>query len=68
MSTEDPGAAGIIVIRLWTESEGGVRVRVTSSTDLRQESVRSAVVSSRGEVVRLVEQWLDQVLGPVTRS
>ncbi|WP_255511943.1 hypothetical protein [Kribbella kalugense] len=41
---------------------------MTSSTDLRPESVRTRVVTSRDEVLRLVEGWLDEVLGPVTRS
>jgi hypothetical protein len=68
MSTEDLGPGGLIVIRLWTEAGGEIRVRLTSSTDLRRESVRTCVVTSRDEVLRQVEGWLDELLGPVTRS
>lgn len=68
MSTEDLGPGGLIVIRLWTEAGGEIRVRLTSSTDLRRESVRTRVVTSRDEVLRQVEGWLDELLGPVTRS
>jgi hypothetical protein len=68
MSTEDLRPGGLIVIRLWREAGGEIRVRLTSSTDLRQESVRTRVVTSRDEVLGLVEGWLDELLGPVTRS
>lgn len=68
MSTEDLGPGGLIVIRLWAEAGGELRVRMTSSTDLSRESVRTRVVTSRDEVLRQVEGWLDELLGPVTRS
>jgi len=58
----------LVVIRLWTEGGGEVRMRVTTSTRLRQEPVRTQVVTSRRGVVELVEAWLDEVLGPVTRA
>jgi len=58
----------LVVIRLWTEGGGEVRMRVTTSTRLRQEPVRTQVVTSRHGVVELVEAWLDEVLGPVTRA
>ncbi|WP_329000252.1 hypothetical protein OHA18_38190 [Kribbella sp. NBC_00709] len=68
MSTDELRPGGLIVIRLWREAGDEVRIRMTSSTDLRPESVRTRVVTSRDEVLRLVEGWLDEVLGPVTRS
>jgi hypothetical protein len=68
VSTEDLGPGGLIVIRLWAEAGGELRVRMTSSTDLSRESVRTRVVTSRDEVLRQVEGWLDELLGPVTRS
>ncbi|MER7251311.1 hypothetical protein [Kribbella sp. NPDC000426] len=63
----DRRSADLLVIRLWTEVDGGIRMRVTSSTRLRLESERTQVVTSRREAVELVESWLDDVLGPVTR-
>ncbi len=43
-------------------------MRVTTSTRLRQEPVKTQTVTSRDGVVELVEAWLDEVLGPVTRG
>jgi hypothetical protein len=64
----DSRPGDLVVIRLWTEGGGEVRMRVTTSTRLRQEPVRTQVVTSRHGVVELVEAWLDEVLGPVTRA
>ncbi|MET9271396.1 hypothetical protein [Kribbella sp. NPDC003557] len=66
MSIEDSRPGGLVVIRLWTEADGVIRVRLTMSTDPREKAARTEVVTSRDEVLRLVERWFDEILGPVT--
>lgn len=59
MDAEDFGPAGLIVVGLWIEPGDRVCMRVTSSTTLRQGAVSTVVVTSRAEVLALVESWLD---------
>ncbi len=59
MSTEEGGPVGLLVLRLWTEPGQRMRVRVTSSTELRPAQSTTTYAVTEAEVLQLVAGWLE---------
>jgi hypothetical protein len=59
------GQAGLLVVRVWVESNGShaLRARITQTLDLESRDESVMVVSSVDEVVAAVRAWLDAFLG-----
>lgn len=66
MSIEEGHAAGLLILRLWAEPGDGIRVRVTSTTDLSQAQPTVTYASTPAEVLLLVSAWLDKLTGSET--
>ncbi len=67
MTPEDAGPTGLLVLRLWTEPRGGMRVRLTSTIELQQTQPATTYAASRAEVLLLVARWLDDLAPPESR-
>jgi hypothetical protein len=52
-------AHGLMVLSLWVEHGGQLRVRVVNTPDVRSHERRTAYCSSKDEVLDAVETWLD---------
>lgn len=67
---DDPSAA--LLIRVWLEGAGGFRARLLTLRDATAErpaeEVTVAVVSSPGDVLDAVRDWLDGFTGRATNS
>jgi hypothetical protein len=61
VSYEEAGAAGLLVLRLWIEPDRRMRVRVTRTADLSPGQETTTYAASKAEVLRVVEQWLDEL-------
>lgn len=50
-----------MLLRVWTESGGRTRVRVTRTTDLRSQQATS-YASSTSDALAQVKTWLDELV------
>jgi hypothetical protein len=57
-------AAGLMVLRLWTEHGDRIRVRVTSSSQLDGSDAVTSYAATPAEVLALVQEWLDSLVTP----
>ncbi len=48
-----------MVLQLWTETGGRVRVRVTRTVDVSSHETTTSYASTTAEVLELTERWLD---------
>lgn len=64
MNDASGGAAGLMIIRLWTETGDRMRVRITCTTELASDRPVTAYASTRTEVLERVEDWLDALVTP----
>jgi hypothetical protein len=58
------GAAGLMVLRLWTEHGQRLRVRITESTQLDGNDSVTSYAATPAEVVAAVENWLNSFVTP----
>ena len=58
------GAAGLMVLRLWTEPGGRLRVRITASPGLDAAGTVTTYAASPAEILAQVEDWLDHAVTP----
>lgn len=56
--------ACLMILRLWIEPGGRMRVRITRTVDVGSEESATTYASTRAEVVELVEDWLDSLVTP----
>ena len=58
-----PERTGVLVIRVWAESDHGpsLRARITSTLDLTQRDEVSTPASSAEEIEAVVHAWLGEV-------
>jgi hypothetical protein len=59
---DPPG--GLMVLALWVERSGCVRVRITRSTSPFVEDPEPTYASTKRKVLREVEAWLDAFVTP----
>jgi hypothetical protein len=52
--------AGVIVVRVWLESDGRPRARITASDDLSSGEHAVGVASGLDEIVAAVRAWLER--------
>lgn len=57
----DSGRRGALVVSAWHEDDGGVRARITRTTDLHGTEERVVTVASPEEVLDAVREWLDDL-------
>jgi len=50
-------ATGLMVLHLWIDQGGRLRVRTTSTVDVRSRATTTAHDSTRGEVLEQVGEW-----------
>jgi hypothetical protein len=62
VSETDEGPAGLMVLHLWTEAGGRMRVRATRTADVTSEQSVTSYASTTAEVLELVEGWLDTLV------
>jgi hypothetical protein len=53
-----------MVLRLWIEPGGGIRVRVTRTTDVESGQSTTTYATAFSEVIALVQAWLDEAAAP----
>ncbi len=53
-----------MILRLWIEPGGHIRVRVTRTTDVESGRSTTSYASAFSEVISLVERWLDEANPP----
>ncbi len=55
-----PERAAVMVVRVWIESgDGGLRARLTESSDLASPQLSSRAAASVDEIVEIVRSWLE---------
>jgi hypothetical protein len=59
---EDPD--GLMVLALWVETSGRVVIRISRSRTTRQKLPEQSYASTKSEVLRAVESWLDAFVTP----
>lgn len=64
MSNAAEGAEGLLVLHLWTEDDGALRVRITSSRQVGGADATTSYAASPAEVLRFVQDWLDALVTP----
>lgn len=52
------------MLHLWTEQGGRLRVRTTSTVDVRTGATTTSYAATRGEVLEQVGDWLDTFVTP----
>jgi hypothetical protein len=58
------GAEGLLVLRLWTEDDGALRVRIIASRQVGGADATTSYAASPAEVLAFVQDWLDTVVTP----
>ena len=53
-----------MVLHLWTETGGRMRVRVTRTIDVRTGTSTTSYAATRREVLEQVGDWLDSLVTP----
>ncbi len=53
-----------MVLHLWTEPGGLMRVRITGTTDVRTGASTTSYAATRDEVLEQVGDWVDSVVTP----
>ena len=51
-----------MVLRLWIEPGGGIRVRATRTTDIESGYSTTTYATAYAEVLALVQAWLDEAV------
>lgn len=59
MNNAAGGPAGLMVLHLWVEPGGRMRVRITRTVDLSTEESVTTYASTTAQVVAQVEDWLE---------
>ena len=60
MSEPSGASAGLMILRVWIEPGGSIRVRITRTTDVESGQSTTSYASAFSEVISLVESWLDE--------
>ena len=55
---------GLMVLVLWIDASGRVLVRISRSTSPHQPHPKRSYASTKSEVLRVVEAWLDRFVTP----
>lgn len=53
---------GVLVIRVWTEADGGMRARLTQTVDVEASDPEVTVektAATEGEILEAVRSWLE---------
>ena len=61
MAGADPERIALHVLRAWRTSEGQLRVRITTTADVRADATTSEVLATREEVLESVDRWLSRI-------
>ncbi|WP_409183062.1 hypothetical protein F9C11_00915 [Amycolatopsis sp. VS8301801F10] len=64
MAGADPERIALHVLRAWCTSDGQLRVRVTTTADVRADATASEVFTSREQVLASVDRWLSRIGAP----
>jgi hypothetical protein len=64
MSDPVVDGAALMVLRLWTESGGRLRVRITASPGLDAAGMVTTYAATPAEVLARVQDWLDLFVTP----
>ncbi|MCR2810959.1 MULTISPECIES: hypothetical protein [unclassified Microbacterium] len=65
METREDPAGGLMVLALWVERNGVVRVRISKSMSPLLEDPEPTYASTKTKVLREVEAWLNAFVTPV---
>ncbi|WP_033290357.1 hypothetical protein [Amycolatopsis jejuensis] len=63
MEGADPEQVALHVLRAWRTPDGLLRVRITTTTDVRTAAVTSVVLTTHDQVLASVARWLRRI-GP----
>jgi hypothetical protein len=60
MAVDHVERTGVLVLRVWVEHDGagGLRARITESSDLSTRQQTTVVAGSVDEVLRIVREWV----------
>lgn len=61
MAGADPERIALHVLRAWCDSDGRLRVRITTTADVRLDATTSEVLTTREEVLASVDRWLRRI-------
>lgn len=51
-----------MILHLWTEASGLVRVRITRTTDVTTNETTTSYAATKADVIAEVEKWLDSLV------
>ena len=51
---------GVLVVRVWTEREGQIRARITSSTDVLRGESQVSASGSVEDIFAVIQEWLER--------
>jgi hypothetical protein len=56
----EPGRAGVLILRVWVEASGALRIRLVGRTDLETGDLDTASASTPEEALAYVRAWLER--------
>jgi hypothetical protein len=51
---------GVLVVRVWTEREGQIRARITSSTDVLRAESQVSASGTVEDICAVIQEWLER--------
>lgn len=60
MSATVDERAGVILVRVWTEPDGGTRARITATDDLTTGDETVTAAAGVEEILAVVRAWLER--------
>jgi hypothetical protein len=61
---EEDAPLGVLVLRLWIESERRLRIRVSSGTGVESRVPVTSYAATKADALQLVGEWIDQLNPP----
>jgi hypothetical protein len=70
MAPPSPERMAVLVVRLWLENgrPAELRARIVCTPDVVSREKREATAASVEDVLRIVREWVDEVVGGATAS
>ena len=60
----EPNRAGILILRVWLEASGALRIRLVSRTDVEAADLDTASAATAEETLAYVRAWLERFATP----
>ena len=61
MAGAEPERIALHVLRAWRTSDGRLRVRITTTADVRTDATTSEVFTTRDQILASVDRWLNRI-------